>query len=123
MASLHTLSLSRLALGLSASLALAAVLTGCGTGALDTSSTGTLGIQGHVFGGQQPVTGASIFLYVAGTGGNGSAATPILQGAVTTGAGGTFSIGTNYSCPSGTDQTYIVAVNGNPGLGTGNNNA
>jgi hypothetical protein len=123
MASFRTLSLSRFALAFSASVCLASVLTGCGTGALDTSSTGTLGIQGHVFGGQQPVTGASIFLYVAGTGGNGSAATSILQGAVTTGEGGTFNIGTNYSCPSGTDQTYIVAVNGNPGLGTGNNNA
>ena len=112
----------RLALALPASLCLAAVLSGCGSGIVTTSSTGTLGIQGKVRGGQQPVTSASIFLYSAGKSGNGSAATSMLNSPVITDSTGSFTISGDYSCASSTDQVYLVATGGNPGLGDSINN-
>ena len=82
-----------------------------------------LTVNGHVHGGQQPVVGANIQLYVAGSGGNGSASSPLLRNPVISGPGGNFSITGDYSCPSSTAQVYLVATQGNPGLGSGNNPA
>ncbi|HEY1741722.1 MAG TPA: hypothetical protein VGG18_01050 [Granulicella sp.] len=112
----------RLALALPVSLCLAAVLSGCGSGVVATSSIGTLGIQGKVRGGQQPVTSASIFLYSAGKTGNGSAATSMLNSPVITDSNGSFTIVSDYTCASSTDQVYLVATGGDPGLGNGVNN-
>ena len=88
-------------------------------------------IQGSVHGGQQPVSGASIYLYAAGTGGYGSAATSLIKatsplpsgvavdanghGYVKTDGSGNFSLSNDYSCTEG-QQVYMVAVGGNPGL-------
>ena len=113
---------SRVALAIPVSLCLAAVLSGCGMGAANTSTSGALGIQGKVFGGQQPVTGASIFLYSAGKTGNGSAATSMLTNPVSTDKTGSFTIAGDYNCGSSTDQVYLVATGGNPGLSTSTNN-
>lgn len=82
----------------------------------------SLTVNGRVHGGQQPVVGAQIQLYVAGNAGNGSAASALLTKTVTSGADGGFSITGDYSCPSATSQVYLVATGGNPGLGTGGNN-
>ncbi|WP_158819831.1 hypothetical protein [Granulicella sp. S156] len=123
MPSLRTFSTPRLALALPASFCLAAVLSGCGSGVVTTSSTGTLGIQGIVRGGQQPVSSASIFLYSAGKTGNGSAATSMLNNPVTTDSTGSFTIAGDYACSSSTDQVYLVATGGNPGLGGSISNA
>jgi hypothetical protein len=98
------------------------VLSGCGSGVVATSSIGTLGIQGKVRGGQQPVTSASIFLYSAGKTGNGSAATSMLNSPVITDSNGSFTIVSDYTCASSTDQVYLVATGGDPGLGNGVNN-
>ena len=119
---LRTFSTPRLALALTVSLCLAAVLSGCGSGVVATSSIGTLGIQGKVRGGQQPVTSASIFLYSAGKTGNGSAATSMLNTPVITDSNGSFTIASDYTCASSTDQVYLVATGGNPGLGNSVNN-
>lgn len=81
-----------------------------------------LSLNGRVHGGQQPVVGAQIQLYAAGNSGNGSAASPLLNTTVTSGADGGFSITSDYSCPSATSQVYLVATQGNPGLGSGGNN-
>ncbi len=81
-----------------------------------------LTVNGRVHGGQQAVVGAQIQLYVAGNTGNGSAASPLLTTAVTSGADGGFSITGDYSCPSSSSQVYLVATQGNPGLGSGGNN-
>jgi hypothetical protein len=81
-----------------------------------------LTVNGRVHGGQQAVAGAQIQLYVAGSSGNGSAASPLLTTTVSSGQDGTFSITGDYSCPSATSQVYLVATQGNPGLGTGGNN-
>ena len=119
---LRAFSMPRLALALPVSLCLAAVLSGCGSGVVATSSIGTLGIQGKVRGGQQPVTSASIFLYSAGKTGNGSAATSMLNSPVITDANGSFTIASDYTCASSTDQVYLVATGGDPGLGNSTNN-
>lgn len=92
-------------------------------------------LQGKVHGGQQPVTGAAIYLYVAGSTGTGSASSSLLVSApnttkdgsgnyyATTDGNGGFTITGDYTCPSGDTQVYIVAVGGNPGLASGTNNA
>jgi len=81
-----------------------------------------LSIGGRVHGGQQPVVGATIGLYRAGTSGFGSGATQVLTQAVTTDSNGYFTITGLYSCNATDDQMYLVATQGNPGLGAGGNN-
>jgi hypothetical protein len=81
-----------------------------------------LTVSGRVHGGQQAVVGAHIQLYVAGNAGNGSASSPLLNTTVNSGADGNFSITGDYSCPSATAQVYLVATQGNPGLGSSGNN-
>lgn len=95
------------------------LLAGCGAGPVRTGSIGSSAASGTVFGGQQPVVGAAIQMYAVGTGGDGSAATPMLTSTVTSGAGGQFTITGLYSC-TGASQVYIVATGGNPGLSGAN---
>ena len=97
-------------------------LTGCGMGTAAGPIPVPLTVNGKVHGGQQAVVGAQIQLYVAGNSGNGSAASPLLNTTVTSGDDGSFSITGDYSCPSSTSQVYLVATQGNPGLGSGGNN-
>jgi hypothetical protein len=105
-----------------------AALTGCGAGAIDHSSAGSLALRGSVYGGQQPVSNSVIRLYAAGTGGNGTAAVSLLKVTsgsgtvdyVTSDSGGNFSITGDYSCANANDQIYITASNGNPGLSNPN---
>jgi hypothetical protein len=96
-----------------------ALLTGCAVNdtSATTSSTPKVKFQGKVFGGQQPVSGATIQLYTVGTTGTASAATPLIASPGTTNSSGQFSITGAYSCASAT-QVYIVATGGNPGGGT-----
>ena len=99
-----------------------AALTGCGMGTVDTSAS-SITLAGIVHGGQQPVNGATIQLYTAGILGNGSAATPMITSTtVTTGPAGTFNITSDYHCINSTDQVYLTATGGNPGLTSGTNN-
>jgi hypothetical protein len=114
------------------------LLCGCGMG-VKAPASGVQGaaLQGRVHGGQQPITGASIYLFAASTSGYGnSAINPSLlntsdlgvltdssnNGYVVTGAGGTFNITGDWSCVNPDDQIYIVALGGNPGLTAGTNN-
>jgi hypothetical protein len=82
-------------------------------------------ITGHVHGGQQPVSGAAIQLYAVGNGGLASVATPMLTRAVSSGGDGSFDLTNAYTCgqssegqaiSGSSDQVYIVATGGNPGL-------
>jgi sugar lactone lactonase YvrE len=88
-----------------------------------------------VHGGQQPVTGSAIYLYAAGATGNGSLSTSLLNvsssgittdsngnGYVLTDSTGSFNITDDWTCTHGTDQVYILALGGNPGLTSGTNN-
>ena len=103
-------------------IAIALLFSGCGSElSAPTTSRGTA-ITGRVHGGQQPVVGATIQLYAAGTGGYGSAAAPLLQSTVQSTAGGQFTVGA-YTCPSSSTPVYITATGGNPGLADGTNNA
>ncbi len=97
-------------------------VTGCGMGTSAAPDPVPLTVNGRVHGGQQPVVGAQIQLYVTGNAGNGSAASALLNKTVTSGTDGGFSITGDYSCPSSTAQVYLVATQGNPGLGSGGNN-
>lgn len=112
------------------------LLTGCSLSptAEPTPEAGA-SIQGRVHGGQQPVVGASVYLYAAGTSGYGAASTSLLNSSVLTNnpsnsgqdgngnyyvitdTNGNFNIGSDYSCTSG-QQVYLYAVGGNPGAGT-----
>lgn len=114
----------------------AGLFAGCG-GTVTPSTSGAPGaaLSGVVHGGQQAVAGAQVYLYAAGSAGYGSAATSLLNtsvkgvstdgsgnGYVTTDTSGNFGITGNWSCVNGTDQVYILALGGNPGLGNGVNN-
>jgi streptogramin lyase len=92
-------------------------------------------LQGIVHGGQQPVTGAKVYLYAAGSTGYSSASTSLLNtsasgvstdgngnGYVSTDSSGSFNITGDWSCANGTNQVYILALEGNPGLANGTNN-
>ena len=109
-------------------LALLPILTigmvGCavGTGARTAAVPGAT-LSGHAFGGQQPISGSTVQLYVVGTGGNGSAATPLLSPAIVTDSRGNFDLTGKYHCNNSTDLVYLVATGGNPGLADGTNNS
>jgi hypothetical protein len=130
------------------SLALAATLAGCSMGSISLSGpaavSSSVTLSGTVHGGQQPVAGAVIQLYVAGTTGYGLGAAALIPtgsyapgGAkgcvvsntvtcntnVQTDANGNFSITGDYTCPTtGNPLVYITATGGNPGLTSGTNN-
>lgn len=103
----------------------AVFLTGCaleGSGPNVTSNVpvdGPAGIHGRVFGGNQPVTGASLQLYSVGTSGYGSASTALFTAPLITDPNGAFSFST-YSCPTPTTLVYLTASGGNPGLASEN---
>lgn len=86
--------------------------------------------QGKVHGGQQPISGAHVYLYGANTSGYGGSSTSLLTSGsgrtidgsgnyyVTTDGGGNFTITGDYSCPTPTTQVYLYSIGGNPGAGT-----
>jgi len=103
-----------------------AVLTGCTALVSPTASpvpTPGASLQGVVHGGSQPVVGAQIELFAAGSGGNGQGATSLLQTPVFTTAAGAFSITGDYKCPDASSEVYLMALGGNPGLASGTNNS
>ena len=73
-------------------------------------------IGGNVHGGQQPVNGSTVQLWIVGTSGYGSVAAP-LGASVKTNPDGGFMLG-SYTCP-GSSYAYITAAGGDPQIGTG----
>jgi hypothetical protein len=117
-------------LALSGLAALSFFLTGCGgmgTAASPAVTVPNVTIHGTVFGGQQPVSLATITIYQVGTTGYGSAGTSILNvvppTTITSDSNGNFTYTGTYTCPTPTTQVYFVATGGNPGLAMGTNNA
>jgi hypothetical protein len=98
---------------------------GCGAGVSPaTSPAGAVltTINGHVHGGEQPVVGASIQLYAAGTpasgGGYGQGSMPLITGTLpVSDSNGDFSITGKYTLPAATSYLYIVATGGSSGAG------
>jgi streptogramin lyase len=79
-------------------------------------------ISGSILGGRQPVTGASIQLYAAGTTGYGTGAQALLSTPIISDSTGKFSLTGSYTCPSASSLLYLVATGGNPGLSSGSSN-
>jgi hypothetical protein len=99
-----------------------------------TSPADGAALHGAVHGGQQHITGASIYLFAPGTTGYNSSPTSLLNtsdvgvstdtngdGYVTTDSNGNFSITGDYACPA-SNLVYLVSLGGNPGLPLGTNN-
>ena len=101
----------------------ALLITGCGSGVIETMGSQVEGfsISGRVHGGQQPITGASISLYIAGTTGYGVNAQPLPSSiSVTSDNSGLFHVSGSYQCPSPTAQVYLISRGGNTGSGINN---
>ena len=100
------------------------VLAGCGESSSSLTKipiTPAVKPRGEVFGGQQPITGMTLQLYDAGSGGYGSAATGMLSNPLpTTDSSGKFSFA-NPTCPNGSDQIYLVGTGGDPVAGNASN--
>jgi hypothetical protein len=78
-------------------------------------------VKGKTLGGQFPVTGAQVQLYAVGSSGYGAGAHALLSPALITDSNGEFSFtSSDYTCPSPTTPTYLVATGGDPGLGSDN---
>ena len=103
-----------------------AAAVGCG-GSLSSGSGGSGGssisgvaFSGKVQAGSQALSGASVELYAAGNGGNGSAPTSLLSAALTSAADGSFSIPAGYTCASALTPVYLLAKGGQFGSGPTN---
>jgi hypothetical protein len=126
-------------------------LSGCALGTFQTSpvepvvgaATAGAPMQGKLIGGQNPVSGASVYLFAAGNSAAahtyGTGATSLLTSAVlpsnggsggkdannnfyvTTDSSGGFSIPSGYACPGAVGgypaEVYLLAVGGNSGAG------
>lgn len=112
-----------------ASFAASAMFIGCSlqnTTPLD-AVLAVAALRGNVHGGQQPVTGAHVYLFAAVNSGYNVASTSLLQSipdvTATDGTGtyvltdstGSFTLTGDYTCTTG-QQLYLLATGGNPGL-------
>lgn len=100
---------------------------------VEASPVPGVSLKGIVHGGQQPISGAHVYLYQAGTGGYAGGSQSMLTSAtgnkdgngnyyVKTGSDGTFNIAGDYNtCPSASTQVYLYAIGGDAGGGTNPN--
>lgn len=99
------------------------LIAGCGgTASPHPSSTGTsasITLKGTLRGGQYPITGSTVQLYAAGATGYGSGELALLSPPVMTDQNGNFNFA-SPTCPSPSVETYLVATDGDPGLGVNN---
>jgi hypothetical protein len=96
---------------------------GNGSGGNGGGGTGA-SFTGKVMAGSQPVSGATVQLYAAGSSGYGSAGTALLSSAITSNSAGVFTVSAGYTCPNSSSQVYLITKGGNPGLsGTVNNSS
>jgi sugar lactone lactonase YvrE len=107
---------------------------GCGTGSGSSITsppynppTGNftgLPFTGKVMAGKAALVGASVQVYAAGSTGNSSAPTQLFSSAITTDAGGSFTVNASYTCPFSNSILYIVARGGSvSGSSSANDNA
>ena len=103
------------------------LLSGCGAGLGSTTGivSPAVAFKGHVNGGQQPVTGAQIYLYAVSQTGYATPSVSMLNspGYVMSDTNGNFSITADYACPLAPTYVYALAIGGNPGLATGTTNS
>jgi hypothetical protein len=111
-----------------------ALLAGC-AGSFDVAPSfetpSSAALQGTVFGGEQAIGGSAVYMYAASTTGYNTASTSLLltgsrgvtddgtgkgTGYVTTGSDGSFTIKSDFNCPTPSSLIYLVARGGNPGV-------
>src|ERR1700749_4660785 len=68
--------------------------------------------SGKALAGFQPIVGAAVQVYAAGTTGSGSTATALLTSGLTTDATGAFTVAAGYACPLAASQIYVVVRGG-----------
>jgi streptogramin lyase len=85
---------------------------GTGTLTIVPASIPGPGFTGRAMAGTQPVIGAAVQVYAAGTTGNGSAGTALLNDPLTTDANGAFTVPAGYACPAAGSQLYVVIRGG-----------
>ena len=88
---------------------------GTGTFTVMPANNSGVGFTGTAKTGPQPIMGASVQLYAAGTTGNGSAGTALLSGTLTTDSAGVFTVPDGYPCPAATSQLYVIIRGGQVG--------
>ena len=109
---------------------LTGALAGCGVAVsndgVSTPPAGSYegaGFSGTAQVGAQPLIGATVNLYAAGTSGNGSSGVALLSTALTSNAQGAFTVPPGYTCASDTAQLYLVGRGGEPGGTSAANNS
>ena len=85
-----------------------------GTGTTPASFAGA-SFSVAVRAGAQPIAGAAVQLYAAGTTGNGSAASALLAAPVVTGDAGNATIPAGFVCPAAGSLLYVVSSGGTVG--------
>src|SRR5580698_389405 len=97
---------------------LVVLLSGCSTNNVPTTKSTPApvvrGLQGVVYGGQQPLTNATLKLMAVASTGDGATAATLAT--VTTGTNGAFTLTGLYTCPGNDPYVYLTATGGNPGL-------
>lgn len=91
-----------------------------GTIAISQSATGPV-LNGVVQAGSDPVVGASVALYAAGTSGYASASTQVAFAAPTD-KSGNFTVPAGYTCPQPGSQMYLLSTGGQVGTNKANPN-
>ena len=94
-----------------------------GTGTLTITPANNnpgVGFTGRAMAGIQPIVGATVQVYAAGTSGNGSAGTVLLTNTLLTDGAGAFNVPSGYACPAASSQLYVVVRGGYIGAGAAN---
>ncbi len=71
----------------------------------------------------QPVSGAAVQVYAAGSEGNGSAPTALLINPPVTASDGSFTVSSGYLCPSAQTPLYLLSKGGQPASASSPNSA
>jgi hypothetical protein len=114
---------STLAVSIATASLLVSGISGCGGSGDVTTGTPTppannypgVSFAGKAMAGKQPLIGASVQVYAAGTSGNGLSSTALLSAPLTTDSNGAFAVPAGYPCPLAASQVYIIARGGKPG--------
>jgi len=97
------------------------LLSGCGGQSPLLSPAAPASVaQGSVYGGMQPITGASVVLYAVNTSTTGGSSSSIMTSTVTTDSNGAFTLTGKYTCPTASSLVYLLITGGNPGLSAAN---
>ena len=91
-----------------------------GTLTITPANNPGVGFTGRAMAGKNPVAGAAVQLYAAGTTGNGSPGTALLASTLTTDAAGAFTVPAGYGCPAPASQLYVVVRGGQIGTAAAN---